>query len=106
MDWRMWAPFQSQTLKNVCNHMTKDEINSVGKYLAVTPAIVSTLFVALPLTFVMDFGSSRIVGLPGLALIAWLAVGFCVFTHRRKKGRDLLCATAWAKSQGIKPSRL
>ena len=32
MDWKTWSPFQSQTVKDICTHMTEDEKKAVSSY--------------------------------------------------------------------------
>jgi len=104
MDKRTWAPFQSPTVKNICSNMTESEKNLVaahGKSFGVKAAI----FVVIPLVIGVDLRSS-LVGLPGVIILLWIMFGAVILTRQRKKGKELLCSTDWAKSQGITPDKL
>ncbi len=105
MDWKTWSPFQSQTVKDICTHMTEDEKKAVSSYGAQFGMMVAVFF-AIPLSVGFTFLRPSIMGLPGLALLVWLAIGVFVLMHRRKKGKELLCSTQWAKSQGITPDKV
>ena len=105
MDWRTWSPFQSQTVKDICAHMTADEKKSVSSFSG-SEGVMIAIFFAIPLSFGVSFLGSRIFGLPGLALLAWLVIGVFVIMNRRRKKKELLCSTQWAKSQRITPDRI
>ncbi|MEI6166424.1 MAG: hypothetical protein WCS52_04460 [bacterium] len=105
MDWRTWSPFQSQAVKDICSHMTEDEKNAVTSYGANFGVMVAVFF-AIPLSVGLTSLRSSIIGLPGLALLVWLIIGVFVLIHRRRKGKELLCSTQWAKSQGITPDKV
>ena len=105
MDWKTWSPFQSQTVKDICSHMTEDEKNGVTSYGA-RFGVVIAVFIAIPLSIGLSFLRPWIFGLPGLALLAWLVIGVFVIMRQRRKGKELLCSTQWAKSQGITPDKI
>ena len=99
-DWRTWSPFQSQTAKEICAHMTADEKRSVTSF-GLASGVIVAIFFAIPGSFGVSLLGSLIFGLPGIALLAWLVIGVFVTLHRRWKGRELRCSTEWAKSRGI-----
>ena len=105
MDWRTWSPFQSQTVKDICAHMTPDEKKSVTSY-GMGSGVIVAIFFAIPLSSGVSLLGSRIFGLPGLALLACLAIGVFLIVKRRRKEKELLCSTQWAKSQGITIDRI
>ena len=105
MDLRTWSPFQSQTVKDICSHMTESEKSAVTSYGASFGVVVAVFF-AIPLSVGLTFLRPSIFGMPGIALLAWLVIGVFVIIHRRKKGKELLCSTEWAKSQGITADKI
>jgi hypothetical protein len=89
--------------------MTEDEKRPLTSYGLVSGALVGAYF-AIPLSFGVMFlmrlsgyeraGVQPLVVL-GLVLLAWIIFGSFAMFHHRKVGKELLCATQWAKSQGI-----
>lgn len=105
MDWRTWSPFQSKIVKEICEHMTKDEKKAIASYGA-TFGVIAAVFFAIPLSFGFAVLGKETFGLPGAILLAWMIIGIFVMLRRRRKGKELLCATEWAKSQGLTPDKL
>ena len=105
MDWRTWAPFQSKAVKDICDHMTEQEKIAVESFAKVTGILVAICF-AIP----VSFGVMLIILLksiyPTIALIVWITIGICILLHRRRKSKELLCSTNWAKAQGYMPDKV
>jgi len=80
--------------------MTEDEKNALTSH-GISTGLFVAIFFAGPLAFGISFLRSRIFGLTGLALLAWVTLGVFLGIHRRRRGKELLCSTQWARSQGI-----
>lgn len=91
--------------KDIQSHMTADEKAAAMRFGAKLGVMVA-VFLAIPLSFGVVFLRPWLLGLPGLALLAWLGLGVYVLMNCRKQGKNMLCSTRWAKAQGITPDKL
>jgi hypothetical protein len=105
MDWRTWAPFQSKAVKDICAHMTEEEKTAVESFSKVTGLLAAICF-ALPLSFGVMLVKSLESIYATTALIVWIIIGVLVLLQRRRKSKEILCSTNWAKSQGYTPEKI
>jgi serine/threonine-protein kinase len=97
-DWRTWAPSQPPLVREICAHMTEAEKNEWTKH--------AMLFGLLgPLTVFGPVFCLALLPIPlGLiAAIAALSICLSCFPLLRRKQREFLCSTGWARQQDIKP---
>jgi hypothetical protein len=90
--------------------MTEDEKRLVSSHGFVAGAlgvpyfgIPASLGVSFLIRFPVDWraGGQDLVVLGLVLLASWIILGSFALFHHRKLGKELLCATQWAKSQGI-----
>ena len=101
MSWRTWSPFQSQRTRDICEHMTPDEERQVWTR-GTRYGMWCCISLAMPVAMIMSFPSVIAFCIAGLLVVAHLVV---IPTWRRKT-KDLLCNTQWARSQGVSPDRM
>ncbi|WP_265595698.1 hypothetical protein [Verrucomicrobium sp. BvORR106] len=96
-----WAPFQSAAVREICAHMTEAE-----KAGAAARAALYGLWVAvslsIPLPWVFMAKSHWVMAICVLLIVTHLA---CIPVWHKMQ-RRYLCATAWARAQGLLPDRL
>lgn len=106
MNWT-WSPFQSETVKEICEHLTPAEWRMAvlrgagyGAWCALTfslpvTALVFSIF-ASPLRSVPVYlGAAALTALHLACVSRWLGMQ-----------RRLLCSTKWAREQGLMPEGL
>ena len=105
-NWKVWSPFQSETVRDICANMTAEEKSAVtrrgfmyGLWVAVS--------VALPLQLIfMGFATGNLnpilATFGGLLVVAHI-VGIPIWQRRQ---RQFLCSTIWARESGIQPDSL
>jgi len=98
MDWRIWSPLQSPTVKSIYCHMTKDEKKTFFSYAMFHGGVVA-IFSAVPLSLGLTFLRSRLFGITGIVLLVWLAIGVFVLIRQRRRVKEFLCSTQWAESK-------
>ena len=103
VDWTMWSPFQPLLVREICAHMTeaeKRENIKCGLLFGLWNA--GTFFGPF---FFIQFSSlpSPMNWIYGGAI---LIVGLSFYPLWRRMVREFLCATAWARQQGIRPEQL
>ncbi|MCH7905472.1 MAG: hypothetical protein IH944_13030 [Armatimonadetes bacterium] len=108
--WKTWSPFQSRELREICAHLTDDELDmfversrDFGRMIAKRIAIPIGITVAGAYMIIADYGGSIAFALVPCAVIL---VSLALFPWQQKRQKELLCSTAWAKEQGIDPDRL
>jgi len=101
MNWYMWSPFQSEAVKEICAHMTRDEkiacmIRSglLGLWTAAVFAAPQSI-ILLPLVFGIK-RSALAISIAVILLIIFL-ISIPII---RKSNKNFLCSTKWAKSEG------
>ena len=101
MSWYTWSPFQSETAKEICAHMTRDEkiagmIRSglLGLWVAAAFAAPQCI-ILLPAVF----GIKRSALAISIAVIL-LIISLISIPIIRKSNKNFLCSTKWAKSKG------
>jgi len=105
MDWRTWAPFQSKAVKDIFAHMTAQEKAAVESF-SKRSGLLAAICVAIPVSFGVMLVKSLKSIYATIALIIWIIIGVVILFHRRRKSKELLCSTEWAKSQGYTPDRI
>ena len=103
MDWRTWSPFQSQNVKTICEHMTTEEKKTITVYGMHSGIIIASFH--FPLIIALFFFRNYPFVIATIVLLIWIAMVFILLRHQRK-GKELLCSTEWAKSQGITPEAI
>lgn len=101
MGWKTWSPFQSPQTQEICVNMTPQEKNETarrgawyGVWCALTLAIpLSQFFAVHPY-------------LPVYVALILMAVHLACIPIWQNWQRRFLCATQWAKQQGIQPDTL
>ena len=96
-----WSPFQSREVREICAHMTADE-RSRATFRAALYGVWVTFTFAMPVTTGLRSDQASV--WIGSALLATLHVA-CIPLWQ-KRVRRFLCATEWARAQGITPERL
>jgi hypothetical protein len=104
----LWSPFQSAEVREICAHLTPEEHTRVledgrqrgeqlGRWIAISFGLVAASFLW-----------SWQVGLVVLFLfMVYLSVlGLARIRAMRRRTKELLCETAWARSRGYTPERL
>ncbi len=101
MSWYIWSPFQSGTVKEICAHMTMDEkivamIRSglLGLWVAAALAAPQCI-ILLPAVFGIK-RSALAISIAVILLIIFL-ISIPII---RKRNKNFLCSTKWAKSRG------
>ena len=101
MSWYTWSPFQSETAKEICAHMTRDEkiagmIRSglLGLWVAAALAAPQCI-ILLPAVFGIKRSSLAISIAVILLIIFMISIPII-----RKSNKNFLCSTKWAKSRG------
>ena len=101
MSWYTWSPFQSETAKEICAHMTRDEkiagmIRSglLGLWVAAAFAAPQCI-ILLPAVFGIK-RSALAISIAVILLIIFL-ISIPII---RKSNKNFLCSTKWAKSKG------
>jgi hypothetical protein len=93
--WRTWSPFQSQQVRQICEHLTEQELavlmqrgSRYGLWVAGTAAIPIGLAVGFPgsITFVI---AGVLIAIHIARIPSWL-----------RSQREFLCSTQWAKEHG------
>ncbi len=102
---KLWAPFQSDQIKLIIEHMTKDEEKQIKQFSAISGIIVAVFF-AIPLSFGLTWAYKNNSPVAIVLIIVWVLIGIPILLLRRRKAKELLCATKWAKEQGYKPELL
>jgi len=105
MDFWTWAPFQSQAVRDIYRHMSEAEKVAASRHGGAF-GLLAAIFLAGPIALGLTFYRSSLVGLTGLAWLAWIILGIFVMLYWRALGKRLLCATEWAKSQSITADKL
>jgi hypothetical protein len=98
MDIATWSPFQSDQVREICEHMTPAEKRRAAHHGAVYGVWVSVT-VAMPVS---------IIALRAESGSAWLIGGGLVLLHLavlplwQRRVREFLCSTSWAVQQRIR----
>lgn len=106
--WITWSPFQSREVREICAHLTDDELDMLVQRSR-DFGFKMGAWVALPISsagaymIIADNGGSIAFALFPCAVIL---VSAAFVPRQQKKQKELLCSTAWAKEQGIEPDRL
>ncbi|MCW5550547.1 MAG: hypothetical protein KIS67_00130 [Verrucomicrobiae bacterium] len=99
--WKTWSPFQSPEVRDICAHMTDPEKGQAAWHgwvagLGVSVTLGPPFFLAVLGYTVMSIATALV-----------MVPAYIAFTRMwQKRLRRFLCATAWARNQGITPERL
>lgn len=100
-DWRTWAPFQSEQIREIRDHMTEAERREAalrGAFFGIWSA--ATFYIPFAIAF---FGPKPVNWI--LAPLA-LALGLGFYPLWQRIMREFLASTIWARQQGITPESL
>jgi hypothetical protein len=109
MNWKTWSPFQSASVRQICDHMTDSERFTAIRRSEHYGAWVAVTF-ALPLSAVVFalgwLQSPAIMGaIIGIA-ITLILVHICCVPAWLRAQRRFLCSTQWAREQGLRSAHL
>ena len=96
-----WSPFQSQEVREICEHMTgaeRDEVARRGRHYGFWVAATFAGPLALAIT-------SRSLALMVIAIVLVTIHIACIPAWQRKQ-KGFLCSTTWAQERGFTPDRL
>ncbi len=116
MDWRTWVPFRSNKVREIYEHMTADERREIAQRAYRWGRTVGWSF-AGPVVIVLTFGLwpklARKLGLASsrspLEIPLWLGISIiailvAIWLPRvirfRKKQKEFLASTKWARAPG------
>ena len=103
-----WSPFQSPEIRDICAHLTPEEHARVlddarergrqlGQWIAVPFGVAVGSFML----------SWRVGSVLVLLFVVYMAVSGIPWMQRmRRKTKQLLCETGWARSRGYRPESL
>lgn len=101
ISWYIWSPFQSETTKEICAHMTRDEKIAAMIRSGLLGLWVAAVFAApqgiilLPVVFGIK-RSALAISIAVILLIIFL-ISIPII---RKSNKNFLYSTKWAKSKG------
>ena len=98
---KTWSPFQSQEVKEICEHMLESELQQAIKRSRIYGIWCAFTF-AGPMAFMIIHGNKVLLAV-GLVLIG---LHLICFPFWLKSQRRFLCSTQWAKNEGFKPDKL
>jgi len=101
ISWYTWSPFQSETTKQICAHMTRDEKRAAMIRSALLGLWVAAAFAAPQCIILLPivFGIKRSPLAISIAVIL-LIIFLISIPIIRKNSKNFLCSTEWAKSKG------
>ena len=101
MSWYSWSPFQSERVKEICAHMTRDEKTArmirsclLGLWVAAALAAPQCI-ILLPAVFGIRRSALAISIAVILLIIFMISIPII-----RKSNKNFLCSSKWAKSKG------
>ena len=103
-----WSPFQSPEVQEICAHLTPAERQRLIDDARARGAELGK-WLAFPLMLaIISFVYSRRLGVVLLVLyvLYFLLLGLGKLPAMRRRSRELLCDTEWARAQGYTPDRL
>jgi hypothetical protein len=119
VSWKTWSPFQSEQVRDICAHLTEDELDRLtqmakehGRASAVRFAVpVSSICGAvLASLLAARFATWSVVLATAVTFVVVGGVPYSVnrefFANSRRAMREFLCSTEWAKAQGIVPENI
>jgi hypothetical protein len=107
MNWYMWSPFQSETVKEICAHMTTDEKMSSKIRSGLLGLWVAAGFAAPQCIILLPalFGIKRSVLAISVAVVL-LIIFLISIPFIRKSSKNFLCSTEWAKSKSYTTDKI
>ncbi len=110
MDWTTWSPFQSASVKQICDHMTDSERFTAMRRGGLYGAWVAGTF-AIPVGVLVGLGLLQIRGnvgaIIGIAIaITLILVHICCIPAWLRAQRRFLSSTQWAREKGLRPADL
>ena len=105
-DWRMWSPFQSPVVRDICANMTPEEKATVT-WRGVMYGLWVAVSVGLPIQLiVMGVCAGKlnpIVATISGSLVVAHMIGIPIWQRRQ---RQFLGNTIWARQNGIEPANI
>ena len=110
MDRRTWSPFQSKRVREICEHMTEAERDEVARQAA-TYGIWAGITFAIPIGLVVMLWVAPKLGLPPswfpvelrlaiYVLLVAVPIYIAGTIYFRRKQKQFLASTEWARGQG------
>ncbi len=104
-----WSPFQSDQVKEICAHMTRDERRATAWRGAACGLLIALVFGMTAVLLGMVILRSALVVVTVYLLVfplAALASRKRWWPHVVRSHQRFLASTEWAQSQGIKPEEI
>jgi hypothetical protein len=110
MDWSTWSPFQSASVKQICDHMTDSERLTAMQRGGLYGVWVAGTF-AIPVGVLAGLGWLQIPAsvdtIIGIAIaITLIVIHICCIPAWLRAQRRFLSSTQWAREQGLQPADL
>jgi hypothetical protein len=106
MDIWTWNPIQSKQVREICQHLTRDEkwrLVSLSGFFGLCMGLIMQPFIWSIVTWTKDGQANSFALVMSSSGIVLVVAGIVVM---RQKVRRMLCDTAWAREQGITPQNL
>jgi len=100
-EWKMWAPFQSRDLREVCAHMTDAEKREANRRTALYGLWCGVTF-AGPVSVAVVVPTPAVLAVVTILIIIYLG---CLRVWLRWQ-RRFFCSTSWARERGLSPGQL
>jgi hypothetical protein len=109
----MWSPFQSSEVREICANLTPDERTRLvqnayqrGMHVACWICIPFGLATALLLALWHPGWQLQTLAILGLYIVFYVFFELLRGPALRRRTRELLCETQWARAQGYTPDGL
>ncbi len=104
--WILWFPLNSPTAGEICAHTTAAERRAAALCGALYWLVAAvTLVLPVVIAFALSLAGVS-VGVVLLFVVPPLLIHIALIPNWRRKQREFLCSTAWAKQKGITPDQL
>lgn len=100
-DPRVWSPFQSREVREICANLTDDELAEFLRRSASVHIVIAMASSVLLLSAMFYF--------PGafyIVVCVVVAILIACTPTLQKRQKEFLCSTAWATAQGYTPDKL
>ena len=101
-DWRIWSPFQSPEVREICAHLTEAERNVLMRRGGQFGIWINVIPVLVMMAGIQFHNKGIMLALAGVLILFYAASIFAVQWLNRR----FLCSTDWARREGIKPESL
>jgi hypothetical protein len=101
IDWKIWSPFQSREVREICMHMTDGEKAVASRRGGLYGFWVFATF-AGPLSIAVVYPQPGLIAIAAVLVVVHIV---CIPVWQRMQ-RKFLCSTSWAREHGCTPERL